>query len=351
MHHRDGARPLPAAGALNVLVAIGLAATVPLAGQGAAPAAGAAQGADRSYTPPRTADGHPDLQGFWTNQTYTPLERPDGVTKAFYTPEEVAAIEQGRAEREAELTTPGTIPDVHYDFTQFGLDRSQSAFARNLRSSLIVDPPDGRLPPPNAEGRRRAAEAAAERERMGGRWDAAENNQLDDRCIIMRGAGPPMMNAGYNANYHIVQNRDYVMILVEMIHDARIIPLQSRERPADRARQWMGMSRGRWEDDTLVVETTNFNGKNPFNGSSDRMRVTERFRRVADDAILYTFTVEDPATWDRAWTAEMPMQRTIGPLFEHACHEGNYGLYNTLVGARLEERRAAEEAAREERQR
>ena len=344
MHHRS--RWFPSIAAVVLAAGVWL---MPGAVEAQA-SSGAAQEAE-SYTVPRTADGHPDLQGFWTNQTYTPLERPEGVDKASYTVEEVAAIESGRAAREAELTVPGTIPDVHYDFTQFGLDRSQSPFARNLRTSLIVDPPDGRLPPVNAEGRRRAAEVAAERERVG-RWDSAEANQLDDRCIIMRGAGPPMMNAGYNANYQIVQNRDYVMILVEMIHDARIIPLDGRPAPPERARQWMGMSRGRWEGDTLVVETTNMNGKNPFNGSSDRMRVTERFIRVADDTILYRFTVDDPLTWDRPWTAEMPMKATIGPLFEHACHEGNYGLYNTLVGARLEEQRAAEAAAaREESQR
>ena len=306
----------------------------------AVPAAG--QEAPGPYAAPRTADGHPDLQGFWTNQTYTPLERPEGVDSANYTPEEWAAIVEGRVERESAQTTPGTIPDVHYDFTQFGLDRSQSPFARDLRTSLIVDPPDGRIPPTNAVGRRRAAEVAAARARMGGRWDAAENNQLDDRCVIMRGAGPPMLNAGYNANYQIVQNRDYVMILVEMIHDARIIPVDGRAQAPDRARGWMGLPRGRWEGDTLVVETTNFNGKNPFNGSSDRMRVTERFTRTAEDTIEYEFTVYDPATWDRAWTAGMPMTRTIGPLFEHACHEGNYGLYNSLVGARREERLAAE---------
>ena len=328
-------------GLVTVVGAVAWCGAEAVSGQGAA-RTNEAQ-AQTPYTVPRTPDGHPDLQGFWTNQTYTPLERPDDVTKPFYTEEEAAAIEQGRAERETSQTEPGTIPDVHYDFTQFGLDRSQSTFARNLRTSLIVDPPNGKLPPVTAEGQRRAAAVAAARERVG-RWDSAEANQLDDRCVIMRGAGPPMLNAGYNSNYQIVQNRDHVMILVEMIHDARIIPLDGRDAPSGKARQWMGMSRGRWEGETLVVETTNLNGKNPLNGSSDEMRVTERFTRVADDTIVYRFTVEDDATWATPWTADMPMKRTIGPLFEHACHEGNYGLYNTLVGARLEEQRAAEAA-------
>ena len=300
----------------------------------------AAQG---GYVAPRTEYGHPDLQGFWTNQTYTPLERPEDVDKAFYTEEEAAAIRDGRARRESSQTTPGTIPDVHYDFTQFGLDRSQATMASNLRTSLIVDPPDGRLPERTAEGVRRAAERRAEREARGGRYDAAENLPLGARCIITGSAGPPMLNAGYNANFHIVQGRDHVMILIEMIHDARIIPLDTRPQPPEATRQWMGLPRGRWEGDTLVVETTNINGKNPFRGSSDRMRVIERFTRVADDSILYTFTVEDAATWARPWTAEMPMQRTRGPIFEHACHEGNYGLTNILAGARAEEARAAAE--------
>ena len=152
-----------------------------------------------------------------------------------------------------------------------------------------------------------------------------------------------MLAAGYNANFHIVQGSDHVMILIEMIHDARIIPLDDRPQPPEATRQWMGLSRGRWEGDTLVVETTNRNDKISFRGSSDRMRVTERFTRVADDRILYTFTVEDEATWARPWTAEMPMQRTRGPIFEHACHEGNYGLFNILAGARAEEARAAAE--------
>jgi len=301
--------------------------------------------ADNVYTPPRTPFGQPDLQGFWTNATYTPLERPDDVTQAFYTPEELAERLARAAARESAQTVLGTTADVHYDFTQFGLDRSQSTFAEDLRTSLIVDPPNGRIPPMTAEGKRRNAEREAAR---GGRWDSAQDNQLDDRCIIMRGSGPPMMNTSYNSNYQIVQMPGYLMILVEMIHDVRIIPLDGRPQPHSRLRQWMGTSRGRWEGDTLVVETTNFNGKNPFWGSSENMRVIERFTRVAEDSIRYTFTVEDESTWVRPWTGELQMKATQGPLFEHACHEGNYGLYNTLVGARLEEQRAAEEAKRVE---
>ncbi len=343
MHHRR----LASARVLAAPIAVGFMATALVAGPGRSAAASAAQAAEQPYTAPRTPDGQPDLQGFWSNQTYTRLERPDGVTTAFYTEEEVAAIEARAAGRESAQTEPGTIPDVHYDFTQFGLDRSQSARAKNLRTSLIVDPQDGRLPDVNAEGRRRAGEVAAAQERLGGRWDSAQANQLDDRCIIMAGVGPPMLNTGYNSNYQIVQAPGYVMILTEMIHDARVIPLDGRASPPRGVSQWVGLSRGRWDGETLVVETTNFNAKNPFRGSSARMRVTERFSRVAEDTLAYSFTVEDPGTWDRSWTAEMPMQRTRGPLFEFACHEGNFGLYNTLVGARLEERRAAEAAARQ----
>jgi hypothetical protein len=264
-----------------------------------------------------------------------------------FTPEELEVVIKQAADRETEQTTPGTTADVHYDFTQFGLDRTQSTLIKNLRTSLIVNPENGKLPPLTDEGKKRAADRAELAKRVG-RWDSAESNQLDDRCLIMAGAGPPMLNTAYNANYQIVQAPGQVMILTEMIHDVRIIPLDGRPAPHKNVRQWMGVSRGRWEGNTLVVETTNFNGKNPLEGSSENMRVTERFTRVSKDAIQYTFTVEDPSTWSRAWTAELPMRATEGPLFEHACHEGNYGLYNTLVGARLEEKKAAEAAARGE---
>ena len=314
-----------------------------------------------TYRAPRTPDGQPDIQGFWTNATYTPLERPQGVSKPYYTPEEAEAVIKKAALAEGAQTAPGTTADVHYDFSQFGLDRSQSTFVRSLRTSLIVDPPDGRIPPFTEEGKRRLAAREAEAKKLGGRWDSAESNQLDDRCLIMAGPGPPMMDSAYNSNYQIVQTAGAVMILTEMIHDVRIVPLDpstSSGSPraesrgdgrllADaRVRQWMGVSRGRWEGDTLVVETTNFNGKNSFRGSDENLKVTERFRRVADDTIEYRFTIDDPTMWARSWTAESAMKKTVGPIFEHACHEGNFGLYNTLVGARLEEQRAAEEAAK-----
>jgi hypothetical protein len=306
---------------------------------------GLASGQAKKWTPPRTADGHPDLQGFWTNSSYTPLERPRNVNKEFYTKEEALEVEKKAAQQEGEQTVPGTIADVHYDFTQFGLDRSQSAHSLNLRTSLIVDPPDGRLPPLTPEGQKRAAERA-EAAKLVGRWDSAQSNDLDDRCMIFLGAGPPMLPAGYNSNYQIVQTPGYVMILFELAHDVRVIPLDGRPHVQRNIRQWTGDSRGRWEGDTLVIETTNFNGKNPLRGSSENLRLVERFTRLDADTIQYRFTVEDESTWTRPWTAELPLKKTVGPLFEHACHEGNYGLYNTLVGARLEEKKAAEEAAK-----
>ena len=298
---------------------------------------------------PRTPDGQPDLQGYWTNSTYVPLERPDKVTKALYTESEFAALVKDAASREAEQTEPGTVADVHYDFSQFGLDRSQSAFVKNdLRTSMIVDPATGRMPPLTEEGKKRAADRAAERRRAGATTDAVQNMPIGTRCLIMAGSGPPMMNAGYNSNYQIVQSPGYVTILVEMIHDARIIPIVDGKQAALPASmtQWMGDSRGHWDGDTLVIETTNLNGKNPFRGSSEKMKVTERLWRIDANTLGYKFTIDDPGTWTQPWTAEAPMTKSVGPIFEHACHEGNYGVRNTLAGARLEDRKAAEAAAK-----
>ena len=320
---------------------------------------------EKAWTLSRTPDGQPDLQGYWTNATYTPLQRPQGITKEFYTEEEAANLrEHGSAGGEqanpnarlgawlatgdqAAAPEPGTVADVHYDFSQFGLARNQSAVAETLRTSLIIDPPNGRIPPLTPEGQTRAAERAEARRQRGGRWDAAQNNQLDDRCIIMN-AGPPILPWGYNNTYQIVQSPEYMTILVEMIHDARVIPLDGRPHPSSKVRQWMGDSRGYWEGDTLVVETTNFTDKTAFHGSGENLRVVERFTRVAEDSILYEFTAEDPTTWTRPWSADVPMTKTLGPIVEFACHEGNYSMYNALSGARADEKSAAEDAARKE---
>jgi hypothetical protein len=334
--------------ALLAVIAVIAVATHRVSGQAPAakPAAAPAAPAAKKSTVPRTPDGQPDLQGYWTNSTYVPLERPDKVTKAFYTEQEFAALVKDAASREAEQTEPGTVADVHYDFSQFGLDRSQSAFVKNdLRTAMIVEPSNGRMPPLTPEGQKRAADRAAERRRMGATTDAVQNMPIGTRCLIMAGSGPPMMNAGYNSNYQIVQGQGYVMILVEMIHDARIIPIDTRAPLPENMRQWMGDSRGHWEGDTLVIETTNINGKNPYRGSSEKMHITERLWRVDANTLGYRFTIDDPATWSAPWTAEAPMTKSVGPIFEHACHEGNYGVRNTLAGARLEDKKAAEAAA------
>jgi hypothetical protein len=342
-------RGFVAAAGLVVGASVLWLAAKPIAGQAPSPAERSNRSAAKPYAPPRTPDGRPDLQGMWSNSTFTPLERPKDVSKPFYTREEAIERAKRAAAQEAEQTEPGTVADVHYDFTQFGLDRSQGAMALNLRTSLIVDPPDGRLPPLSAEGQRRAAERAAARKSRGGPHDAVQNEPLGARCILMDRNGPPMLGGAYNNTYQIMQAPGYVMILVEMLHDVRVIPLDGRPHLPSNVRQWTGSYRGRWEGQTLVVETTNLTDKFAFQGASENMRLTERFTRIDQETILYQFTVDDPSTWTRPWSAEVPWKKTTGPIFEHACHEGNYGLSNTLAGARAEERRAAEAAAKKDR--
>jgi hypothetical protein len=286
----------------------------------------------------------PDLQGNWTNVTVTPLERPKGLgAKEFYTDEELAANQKQEKERASQAvigrgTEPGTADDVHYDFAQFGLDRAQSGIAWSRRTSLIVGP-EGTVPPLLPEARKRVAERAAAA--RGHEMDAAESRPLSARCIVLGQESVPMLSAGYNNNLQIVQGPGYVAILHEMNHSMRIIPTDGRPHAPQAVRQWRGDSRGHWEGDTLVVDTTNFTDRNPFRGSSDKLHVVERFTRVDADAILYRFTVEDPATWDKPWTAEVRWTKVSGPIYEFACHEGNYALANTLRGARVEEEQAA----------
>src|SRR3989449_3786787 len=194
----------------------------------------------KAWTLSNTPDGQPDLQGYWTNTTYTPLQRPNNINREFFTKEELEERVKHAADEESAQTTPGTIADVHYDFTQFGLDRSQGVLALTLRTSMIVDPPDGRLPPLSEEGKKIAAARTEARKRMGGQFDQVQNEPLSVRCIHMDRVGPPMLPGAYNNTYQIVQAPGYVMILVEMLHHVRIIPLDGRPQLPSNVRQWLG---------------------------------------------------------------------------------------------------------------
>jgi hypothetical protein len=315
---------------------------------GQAPASGAKGTVQKTWKTSRTPDGHPDLQGYWTNATLTPLERPKGLgAKEFYTDAEIAENQRLERERDAKAlegrgTEKGTADDVHYDFAQYGLDRGQTTIAWDRRTSLIVGP-EGTIPPLLPEARKRAADIAAKNK--GHEFDGPENRPLSARCLILAGyESVPMLPAGYNNNLQIIQSDGYVTILHEMNHSTRIIPTDGRPHAPAAVRLWRGDSRGHWEGDTLVVDVTNFNDANPFHGSGDKLHVVERFTRVEADTILYRFTVEDPATWDQPWTAEIAMSKTDGPIFEFGCNEGNYALANTLRGARVEEQAAKKSA-------
>jgi hypothetical protein len=303
-----------------------------------------AQAPAKSWTPPRTPDGKPDLEGVWTNNTVTPLERPkDLAGKEFYTDAELAAGMKKEHERldqnveEGRPTEPGTADDVHYDFSEYGLDRAQAKLAWNRRTSIIVGP-DGTIPPLTPEAAKRRAERRAQAK--GHQFDGPESMSLSARCIARANVGPPLLPAAYNSNLQIVQGEGYVVIEAEMIHDARVIPTDGRPHIAKNIKQWMGDSVGHWEGNTLVIDTTNFTDLNPFEGAQN-LHVVERLTRVDADTILYQFTVEDPGMWTKPWSGEMPISKMQGQLYEYACHEANYGLVNTLKGARVAEEEAA----------
>jgi hypothetical protein len=297
----------------------------------------------QTWRVPRMSDGHPDLQGFWTNATITPLERPrDLGAKEMYTEEEAAEIRKRALVPAPTAERGGT--EAHYEFTQFGLDRTQAQVAFSLRTSLIVGP-EGRVPPLTPEAQQRNAERAARAK--GHEFDGPESRGIQERCLVWGIEGPPMLPPGYNSYLQIVQARGYVAILQEMIHDVRVIPTDGRPHLPQSIRGWLGDSRGRWEGDTLVVDTTNFTDKTNFRGSRENLHVVERFTRVDDNTIRYEFTVDDPTTWTRPWSAELPLAKDKGPIYEYACHEANYGMANNLKGARAAER-AAEDAAKKE---
>ena len=298
------------------------------------------------WTAPRTADGHPDLQGYWSNAVLTPLERPaEFGNKAYLTEEEALEYERRQLEqRDMDQRSEDTSADLSGAYNDFWWDWG-NGIAVTRQTSLVIDPPDGQIPELTAAGKRRA-EARAEMRRLHPS-DGPEYRTLPDRCINWPSAGPPMLPTAYNNNYQIVQTADYVLIVNEMVHDTRIIPLDGRSALPAHLRQWLGRSRGHFDGDTLVVETTNFTDQTNFRGASENMRLTERFTRVADDVLIYEFTVDDPDAFTRPWTARIPSVEADGIIYEYACHEGNRAMTGILAGARAEERAAAGAADRE----
>jgi len=325
------------------VAALASLAAAPVAAQTATTAAKAAP--KRGGTPPRTLWGEPDLQGVWDFATITPLERPRELAgKEILTEKEAAEFERETLERRnPDRRDGGAAADVGRAYNQFWWDYGTKVVGTN-RTSLIVDPPDGRVPPLTPEAKERAdARAQVLRRPPAG----PEDRNLWERCILGGNTGPPMVSGPYNNVVQLFQTPGYVVILNEMINDARIVPLDGRPHLPPSIRQWRGDSRGRWEGDTLVVDTTNFRDETNFRGARATLHVVERFTRVDARTLLYEFTVDDPMTWTRPWSAAMPMRKAEGPMFEYACHEGNYGMVNILSGARAEEK-AAEEAARKE---
>ena len=291
------------------------------------------------YTAPRTADGQPDLQGVWTNVTITPLERPANLAgKEFFTPSEALQYEKDTVDRNnADRRDGGAQADLSRAYNDAWYDRGTKV-VETLRTSLVIDPRDGKIP-------RKGQQPGGPPAGFGRPPEGPEDRSLPERCILWPTAGPPMMPSFYNNNYQIVQGPGYVVILVEMIHDARVIPLDGprdvRQHVDSKIREWMGDSRGHWEGNTLVVETTNFNDKTRFQRSGPDMHLVERFTRTAPDTITYEFTVDDPSAFSRPWTAQIPMKRTEGPIIEYACNEGNYAMSGILAGARADEKKAA----------
>ena len=319
----------------------------------------ASASAQATFDPPRLVDGKPDLQGVWDFRTLTPLERPaERADQALLTAEEAAELEAQSAARAEAAFAPSEVRDEPLPvggnvgaYNSYWVDQGASV-VDDQRTSLIVDPPTGRLP--ELQAGIEMAELSLGEDRPGTHpvrvraagigADSWEDRGLAERCLLGFNSGPPIVPAGYNQNIQIFQTPDHVVILNEMVHDARIVPLDRRDHLPTSVRQWMGDSRGYWDGDTLVVETRNFSDKTAsFNpsvatavGSGSTLHLVERFSLVSDDTLLYDYTVDDPTTFTRPFTAVLPMKRGEA-MFEYACHEGNYGLLNMLAGARAEE--------------
>ena len=327
-----------------LLIAAVSLAPAPAAGQAPAVAAKTKTAAAAKIgNPPRTPDGRPDLQGIWNYSALTPLERPrDLAGKEFFTEKEAAdyeknlLIKNNRDHRDggAEADLARAYNDLWYD--------SGAHVVKTRRTSLIIDPPDGRIPAFTPEAQKREAARAEDRRKRGPEpADSWEDRSLGERCLTR---GAPKLPSAYNNNVQIVQTPGHLALLQEMIHEARVIPLDGRPHIDKNIRQWLGDSVGHWEGDTLVVDTTNYPDKAimaPINccpGSGANLHVIERFRRVDAETIDYQYTVDDPTTYTKSWTVSIPMTKSTEPLYEYACHEGNYGMKNLLSGARAQEK-------------
>lgn len=309
-------------------------------------------------TVPRARDGHPDLEGIWTNKTITPLERPVALgNKAFFTPEEAKAFTQSTLERNDKDRRGGGVRDVLNAYNAFWWD-SGTKVLMNMRTSIITDPPDGRIPPLTPERQAQLeSEAAAVKARcrrpgcavansgQESPADKATDLDLMTRCISF-GTVVPMLPSAYNNDYQIVQAPGMVAIDTEMVHDVRRIPTDgSPHLPAD-VREWTGDPRGHWEGNTLVVDSTNFiAGEGRLRAADQNLHLTERFQRVSPNVLLYQFTVDDPTAFTKPWSGEIPMTKTDGLLYEYACHEGNIGMRDIIIAAKADEKKAAQQAA------
>ena len=305
-------------------------------------------GQTRAWTPATTPDGQWDLEGVWDFSTITPLERPDALgDKTTFTDAEALAFERDENLRQnRDLIDPKKgggqyLPGSVIPYNEFWYERGNKIIG-SRRTSLIVDPPDGRIPPLTAAAKQRLdAQAAIAREEQLGRVraDSPQERSLADRCILGFNAGPPMTPGAYNNHVQISQSPGYVTLVVEMVHDARIVPVDGRAHLPSRLRQYKGDSRGHWQDHTLVIDTTNFLRETSFRGSSANLHLTERLTRIDAETLIYEFTVSDPQTWTKPWTAAVPMKKVDLPIYEYACHEGNYAMRNILSGARAQEGR------------
>jgi hypothetical protein len=333
-------RLLVSLSAVPFTIALVSLATVQVAGQAAASAARHTTAAAKKWTPPRTSDGRPDLQGTWNFATITPFERPNELAgKEVLTDEDIVKAERAAAER---LIDRAPRAGDTGSYNRFWIDQTAKVFGTR-QTSQLVDPPDGKLPPYTPEGEKRQAALAEARKRSAG----PEDRSPGDRCILGFNAGPPIQPGPYNNLVQLFQTPGHVVLLTEMVHTARIVPTDGRSHGT--IRQWSGDSRARWEGDTLVIDTINFrdDGVGALNqrlqGTDKNLHVVERFTRIDADTLLYEFTVEDPTVWTKPWTVSTPMRKTEDRMFEFACHEGNYAMTGILAGTRAAEK-AAEEA-------